>query len=259
MIYGLYFALLDAAMVVGMLLMLAAGRRIGARDLARDAEGPQSAFSALEAAVLALLGLVLAFTISGAAGRFDTRRTQIVDEANAIGTAYLRLDVLPAAAQPALREAFRRYLDTRLAAFRRIPDIAAVKQELAAGDALQEKIWTQALAAIRTRDAPHYAAVILVPALNAMFDIATTRTMTAQIHMPLAVFALLFVLALTGALLSGYGMAAGKSGSWLHIICFVVVVAATIAVIIDIEFPRLGWVRLEAFDQALTDLRGKMQ
>jgi hypothetical protein len=258
MSYALYFALLDAAMVFAILLMLVVGRRIGARDLARNPEGTQSAFGALEASVLALLGLVLAFTISGATGRFDTRRMQIVDEVNAIGTAYLRLDVLPAAAQPALRDEFRRYLDTRVAAYRKIPDIAAVKQELAAGDALQDKIWKQALDAVRTREAPPYAAILLVPALNAMFDIATTRTMSTQIHVPLPVLALLFVLALTGALLSGYGMAAGKSGSRLHIVCFVVVVAFTIAVIIDIEFPRLGWVRLEAFDQALADLRAKM-
>src|SRR5262245_31821470 len=153
MSYALYFALLDAAMVFAILLMLVVGRRIGARDLARNPEGTQSAFGALEASVLALLGLVLAFTISGATGRFDTRRMQIVDEVNAIGTAYLRLDVLPAAAQPALRDEFRRYLDTRVAAYRKIPDIAAVKQELAAGDALQDKIWKQALDAVRTREA----------------------------------------------------------------------------------------------------------
>jgi hypothetical protein len=57
------------------------------------------------------MGLLIAFTFSGAASRFDTRRQLVVEEANAIGTAYLRLDLLPASAQSALRESFRRYLE----------------------------------------------------------------------------------------------------------------------------------------------------
>src|SRR4051812_18023888 len=65
--------------------------------------------SSLEASVFALLGLLIAFTFSGALSRFDLRRSQAVDEANAIGTAYLRIDLLPAAAQPLLRETFRKY------------------------------------------------------------------------------------------------------------------------------------------------------
>jgi len=78
-------------------------------------------------------------------------------------------------------------------------------------------------------------------------------------HTPIGIFVVLFVLALVGALLSGYGMAAGRAGSWLHIVCFVLVISATIYVILDLEFPRLGMVRIEAFDQALADLRDRMR
>ena len=254
--YALYLVLLNVGLLLGMLVLLVAGRRIGTRDRERDAG--TAGFGALEASVLALLGLVLAFTISGAGARFDARRRLIVDEANAIGTAYLRLDVLPAPSQPALREAFGRYLDRRLAAYQRLPDIPAARQELAAASALQQEIWKQAVTAVRPPDAPPYAAMLVLPALNAMFDIAETRTFAAQIHTPLGIFLILFVLALTAALLSGYGMAAGRAGSWLHIICFVVVVVAIISVIVDLEFPRVGWVRIEAFDQALVDLRRQM-
>src|SRR5262245_7039672 len=127
MSYGL-LVLVNLALLLGMLLMLVLGRRIGQRDLTRDPEATRTGFGALCAAVLALLGLHLAFTISGAGARSDPRRIQIVAEANAIGTAYLRLDVLSAAAQPPLREAFRRYLDTRLSAYRKLPDIPAALQ-----------------------------------------------------------------------------------------------------------------------------------
>jgi len=143
---GLYLAVLNLAVTAGMVALIATGRRIGARHL-KDPERSRAGFGALEASVLALLGLVVAFTISGAGARFDVRRTQIVDETNAVGTAYLRLDVLPAAAQPALREAFRRYLDARVAIYRKLPDIAAAQQELSAANALQEEIWKQAVAA----------------------------------------------------------------------------------------------------------------
>src|SRR5262249_61345404 len=132
----------------------------------------------------------------------------------------------PRAAHPALKAAFGRYLDTRLAVYRKIPDLAAVQRELATGNAQQEEIWRLAVAAVRADDAPPSAAMLLLPALNAMFDIAATRAMSPRIHTPLGIFVVLFVLALVGALLSGYGMAGGRVGGGLPPGCFVLVVGA---------------------------------
>src|SRR6266436_2091797 len=120
-----------------MLLLLEVGRRIGLR---RDPGDPQDAgaeIGVVDTAVFALLGLLIAFTFSGAASRWDTRRQLLVEEANAISTAYLRLDVLPPDAQSALREQFRQYVDARLAAYRSLPDVAAAKAELARSVKLQ--------------------------------------------------------------------------------------------------------------------------
>ena len=133
MSYTLQTALLSLGLFVCMLVLLEVGRRIGVHRLAKDPEGARVGFGAIEGAVLALLGLLLAFTISGAGGRFDARRQLIVEETNAIGTAYLRLDMLPHAVQPALRENFRRYVDTRIEVYRKLPDIVAAKQALSAG------------------------------------------------------------------------------------------------------------------------------
>ncbi len=69
---------------------------------------------------------------------------------------------------------------------------------------------------------------------------------------------MLFALALVSSLLAGYGMAGGKSRSWLHILCFTFIVAATVYVILDIEYPRLRLIRIDAFDQALVELRESM-
>ena len=259
MTYTLYTALLSLGLFVGMLVLLEVGRRIGVHRLAQDPEGARAGFGAIEGSLLALLGLLLAFTVSGAGARFDTRRNLIVEETNAIGTAYLRLDMLPTVAQPALRENFRRYLDSRIEVYRKLPDIAAAKQELAAANKLQGEIWRQAVAAVRAEGAPPQAPQVLLPALNAMIDITTTRTMATLLHPPLIIFVMIFALALVSALLSGYGMAGNKSRSWLHILCFSLVISVTVYVILDIEYPRMGLIRIEAFDQALVELRETMR
>lgn len=251
--------ILAIGLFIGILILLDVGRRLGARRLASDPEGARAGTGTVEGAVFALLGLLIAFTFSGAAARFDARRDLIVQETNAIGTAWLRLDLLPASAQPAIRENFRKYVDSRLATYRKLPDIAAVKAELARSTQLQGEIWTQAVAAGRLEGTPPPATMLLLPALNEMIDITTTRTMVAQLHPPLAIYEMLVGLALVSALLAGYGMAGGKSRSWLHIIGFAAVMAVAVYLIIDLEFPRLGLVRIDAFDQALVELRASMK
>ena len=101
--------------------------------------------------------------------------------------------------------------------------------------------------------------MLLLPALNQMIDITTTRTLAARMHPPLVIFALLFALALAAALLAGYGMAGGKSRSWVHMIGFAAVLAVAVNVIIDIEYPRFGLIRVAASDQALAQLRDSMK
>jgi hypothetical protein len=101
--------------------------------------------------------------------------------------------------------------------------------------------------------------MLLLPALNAMIDITTTRTMSAQMHPPTIIFAMLFVVALASALLAGHGLAGGRRRNWLHMVSFAAILALAVYVILDLEFPRLGLIRVEAFDQALVDLLQSIQ
>jgi hypothetical protein len=112
--------------------------------------------------------------------------------------------------------------------------------------------------AVKAEGAPPSAAMLLLPALNAMFDITTIRVMATQVHPPEIVFVMLFGLALLASLLAGYGMAGGKLRKWLHMIGFSLIMAVSVYVILDLEFPRLGLFRLHVFDQALVDLRESM-
>lgn len=250
--------LLALGLFLGMLSLLELGRRIGMRRLARDTEGARAGMGAVEGAVFALLGLLIAFTFSGAASRLDQRRQLIVEEANDIGTAWMRLDLLPASHQPALRELFRQYVDSRLATYKLLSDVPAARREIAHSVQIQSEIWRQAVAACQSAEGQR-SAVMVLPALNQMFDIVTTRTMALQTHPPLIVFGLLIVLALVSALLAGFGMAGGRRRSLIHIIAFSIIMAICVYVILDLEFPRVGLIRVDAADQLLVALRQSMK
>ena len=92
-----------SALFTGTLIMIEVGRRIWLRRYAAEAETSHPGRGAIEGATFALLGLLIAFTFSGAASRFDARRELIVQEANDVGTAYLRLDLLPPVREPRFR------------------------------------------------------------------------------------------------------------------------------------------------------------
>ena len=241
----------------GVLLLLETGRRIGVRRIASDSEGARAGTGAVEGAVFGLMGLLIAFTFSGAAARFDTRRQLVTEEANNIGTAWLRLDLLPAGAQPALRESFRRYVDLRLEVYRKLPDLEAAQAALGRCAVLQGEIWSQAVAACR--EGPPSAAMLLLPALNQMFDITTTRTTAARIHPPVIIFVTLVALTLISALLAGYSMAPAKTRSCIHMLGFALVMAAAVYIILDLEHPRMGLINIHAADQVLVDLRQSMK
>jgi hypothetical protein len=244
-------------LLIGILVMQELGRRVGVRRVARLGENADAGVAAVDGTVFALLGLLLAFTFSGAASRFDARRDLIVEESNDIGTAYLRLDLLPASAQPELRETFRRYVDSRISVYRKVPDMAAVSEELAKGADLQKQIWSQAVAASRDADSPT-GRMLLLPAINQMIDITTTRTVAAQTNPPALVFVMLFILVMASSFLAGNAMATAKHRGRLHMVCFALVLSATVYVILDFEFPRLGLIRIDSFDYLLTDLRASM-
>jgi hypothetical protein len=253
----MFATLLAAGLFGAMLLLLHLGHRAGASRQG-DTDAAQGGLGAVDGAVFGLLGLLIAFTFAAAEMRFNLRRQQIVEEANAIGTAYLRLDLLPTEPRDRLREQFRRYLDARLGVYSNVVDLEATMAALARSTALQGEIWTEATATCRPE--PLSACLLLLPALNEMFDITTSRLFAARTHQAPLVFAMLAGVALVSALLAGYGMAgARRRGRWLHMAAYAGVMALTVYVILDLEFPRLGLIRLDVSDQVLVDLRESMK
>jgi CDP-diglyceride synthetase len=230
-----------------MIVLLEVGRRL------RRQRAEAVVSSTIEGAIFGLFGLLLAFTFSGAVSRFDMHRQLLTQETNDIGTAYLRLDLLPAQAQPELRQLFRDYTTSRLHLY------DAVGEEISPETArLQRAIWQQATVAATSDGAKPDAAKLLLPAINEMIDITATRQNAFNMHPPEVVFWLLFVFSGGAALMAGYSMKAGPR-DWMYSIALALAVTLTVYTILDVEYPRRGLIRLQQLDRTLISLRDSMK
>ncbi len=243
---------------LGMLICLEIGYRIGSYSIEKHLDLAHEGTGTIESAVFALLGLLLAFTFGGAMSRLEARRALIVQEATAIGTAYLRLDILPSAEQPGMRQLFRQYLDARLSAYEKLLQRDIANREFARAAAMQQQIWSRAVTAGQN-DSTHDIVRVLLPALNEMMDVTTSRAIALDTHLPALVFLLLICVALLSALLAGHVMAKRKHRSPLHVILYAAIISFTIYAVLDLDEPRSGLIRLDRADQALIDLRDSVR
>src|SRR3569832_642117 len=134
---------LSFGLFVVMLICLESGFRLGRRNSLRNPETAHEGIGAIEAAVFALFGLLLGFSFAGGMTRLEVRNQQIVHEANAIGTAYLWLDLLPPNDQSAMRQLFADYIDARLRVYDNTANDESNRTNVARAAALQQQIWTR--------------------------------------------------------------------------------------------------------------------
>jgi hypothetical protein len=243
---------------LGMLIMLETGRRLGITRRQQQTDGDRSNLGTIESALFAVFGLLMALTFTGAASRFNEKRMLIAQEVNTIQTAYLRLELLPEEPRHALQELFRQYVDSRLEAYRKMPDVEAAAAATAKTEKLQRQIWSNAVTASELPGAHRDAGKLLLPALNNMIDMTTVRAMSLQIHPPTIIYVLLFSVGLMCALLAGYRMASAQHRSWLHILGFTVITVVVVYVILDLDYLREGLIRLQTADQLLVKARQAM-
>lgn len=259
MVFVLVVLLLVGALFVVIVAAAEAGRRIGIARLARHSDGLAKGGGSADAATFALLGLLIAFTFSGAAARFQDRRDLIADEANAIGTAYLRVDLLPSDVQAPLRELFRRYADVRVTVYGQVLDDATTEAKLRESAELQAAIWTMAASAVLREGTPTSTSALVIGALNEMIELTGIRTMATRSHPPAVVFLLLITMSVICALLIGYATSQNTTRSWLHTLTFAAVISLTVYVIVDLEYPRVGLIQVDAADDMLLQVRDSMR
>jgi hypothetical protein len=243
---------------LGMLVCLEIGRQIGRRQLRRRGTESRAGVGVIDGAVYAMLSFLIGFSFSGAAGRLDHRRALVATEVNAIGTAWDRIDLLAADQQADLRPRFRRYVDVLIASY---SDSARNHDVLLEPPVLMQAkndVWSHTVAACLTpRGEP--ARVLLIPSMNEMFGSIEQERLARRIHPPGAVFAILAVLALLSSLFGGYAIATAPTRSWLYMIGLATTISLAMWATLELEYPRMGVIRVDSMDRALVELRALMK
>jgi hypothetical protein len=243
----------DVALAVGLLALLLAtleyGYRAGQRE-ARDVHPIAAAqIGMIQGAVLGLLGLLLAFSFAAAGTRFIERQDLITQEANAIGTAYLRADLLEQTHGSDLRAALRRYTEHRIAVSGRLRgglDPAAAAEV----ERLQAEIWQAASAGVAAR--PAVALAVLTP-VNEVIDLHAIRVAAGRKHLPPPVMVLLVTCSLLAIGVLGYGNGLGGERAAPLTIPLAILIGSALWITIDLDNPRAGLIRLS--DAPLEALR----
>ncbi len=254
------FNVLIAAIAIALFLALViceeVGRRFGHRRCGREGD-KLSGITDVDNAVFALLSLLIAFAYDGAGARFDRRRDLTTDEVNKVGSAYQTLALLPNAPRAAIQAQMREYVKLRSETYNAVPDLDAVRAAVARSEQLQDEIWITVVA--EARAAGDAAVMVVLPAINDAFDSATTRMLATLIHTPAIVFAMLGAVALLSALLAGYGMGTFAARPLWHMLIYAGTLALATFVILELEFPQIGWAHVDRTDNNLVHLLERMK
>ncbi|MGI0488589.1 hypothetical protein ACN4EK_24530 [Pantanalinema rosaneae CENA516] len=246
-------ALLSTTLLcLGMAGSIETGYRLGKRRLKKYPNSKTEGSGAVESSVFGILGLILAFTFTGTLSRYEHRVKLVLQEANAIGTAYLRLDLLPKDTQDKLRPLYREYVQSRINVFEYYRDRQLSHSYFRQSLNLQGQIWEIANAAVLVDKNPGVITLVL-SSTNDMIDVANERLQATRTHPPMIVYILLFTLALASAFLVGQTMSANQRRPLLYMVTFCVTISAITYVILDLENPRLGLIRINLGDKVLVE------
>ncbi len=243
------------ASAFGIFLAIEVGYKLGCIVHRRAEDEKESPVSAISGSILGLLAFLLAFTFGIAADLYAARKALVMEEANAIGTAFLRSDFLPEPDRAEAADLFRKYLDDRVAAVRS-GDVGRVREATANAARIQGRLWEMAVANAR-RDMNSDVAALYIDALNAMFDLHSSRVVLGMhARIPTDIWRTLGILVLLGMAGVGYQAAiAGSRRSWTMPI-LTASFSLVIALIASLDRPDSG--RLQVSQQALENARAAM-
>jgi hypothetical protein len=235
-------------------LMLTAtetGFRLGRKIETRTPENVKSQISTVEAAILGILALLLGFTVSMAVSRFETRKQLVLEEADAIGTSSLRAQLLPAPAGPEIQSLLRQYVNIRVQYGTAGNDLARLEDLNRQTARLQTEFWTRT--AVYAQQDPNPVRVgLLLQSLNKAIDLAEARWMAFQNHVPESVIYVNAAVGLLSATLVGYSFGVNGRRNIFSMFMLAVSITLVLAVIIDLDRPRSGYIRVS--QQPMIDL-----
>lgn len=244
--------LIVVALLGGGLVASEIGYRLGVA-LTPRAKNFSHQFDVIRGATFALVAFLIAFAFSGAGQRYVDRLDVIVAEANALGTAWLRADLLPEPQRAELKATLKEYTTDRVEILR-TADRVEIQRRLAKVSELQARMWSLALAGTKG-DAPLMAMVL--PPLNDVIDLHTTHLAHALRHLPTVILVVLLGTAALSLVLVGFGN--GRSGQRFPLLdgVYAGVLAIALWMTIDLDYPRQGLIQINA--RPLADALAAMQ
>lgn len=210
-----------------------------------------------EGSVLGLMALLLSFSFGISASKYDGRRTVIIQEANNIGTTILRCDLYPDSARKLFRNDLKNYLEARIAYYDAGDNDELIQRSLRDADSISLSCWKRATEL--SRNPSNFAATMqMVPALNAMIDIVSTRDAGRKAVFPRLILIILLILTLLSSFLAGYGNKNHERKKVL-VFSFALMTALTMYLVIDLDRPRQGMINLNKAEEYITKLRSNFQ
>ena len=252
-LYGFSSVVIAATLFITIIVFNEIGFRVGRFVQLRTDNEVKVLTGSIQASILGLLALLLGFTFSMSMQRFDNRSLALIDEANAIGTAVLRVQLLPEKYKDEADSVFQNYVDLRVA----IAQLDLTKREERNSynkqiTDLQNKLWSIAIAAVNDDPRPVTTGAFIT-SLNNVIDSQGRRNALLQMHVPEVVLVLLFVVFISSGGILGYS--GGLSGK--RIIAPIVLVSLLITlivfIIIDLDRPKRGLIQVN--QGAMIDLQ----
>jgi hypothetical protein len=232
-----------------------AGFCLGRKAESKTTENTKSHLGVVEGGILAVLGLLLGFTMSMAVTRFEVRKQLVLDEANAIHTSYLRTRLLPAPDSTEIANLLREYLDVRLQSADVVNDFDRLRAMREQAARLQNEFWTRAVT-YGQKDPNPVRSGLLLQSLNEVIDLESARWMAFQNHVPSTVIYVNFIVALLATTLVGYGFGRDGRRQVFSTTMLVLAITVVLAVIVDLDQPRQGLIK--GSQQPLVDLQQQL-
>jgi hypothetical protein len=234
-----------------MMVATEAGYRLGRKSEPNVPKNTKSQISTVEAALLGVLALLLGFTMSMAVSRFEIRKQLVLEEADAIGTSCLRAQLLPAPAGPEILGLLRQYINLRVQYGTVGNDLARLQHLNTQTAHLQMEIWNKTNAYAQQNPNP-VTVGLLLQSLNQTFDVGEARWMAFQNHVPESVIYVNAAVGLLSAMLVGYSFGVSGRRNIFSMCVLAISITLVLAVIIDLDRPRSGFIR--GSQQPMVDL-----
>lgn len=245
-------------LVVGAILLGATeiGFRIGRRHTPERRKAHQGQSGALQGALLGLLGLLLGFTFAMAVGRYDARKQLVMDEANAIGTAWLRAAMLSDPARETIRTTLADYISARLEGAKVSSGSPEFAEQAVRSERDQATMWRVTVSEAKANNTPSTA--LFTSALNDLIDLDTKRQAAMRNHVPPTVWLLLILISTTVCWTTGYATGLGESGRHaLSMVILPALLTVVVTIIADLDNPRRGLIQVN--QQIMIDLQKTLQ